>query len=536
MRSVIFLLVWIRRLPAVFIAYFAALMAAYVVAFGIFFDIDRIQKLTAYLWTMVLPIWVLAATPAFELGAFGVVVVGLLIIGILGAYNGAVLAYRLTPRKPQVPVTSPVEGTAAEPAKQSLPPLGISNRLKTCKKIGIILAGGGAKGAYQAGAMKAIHEFLEQNEALDKVKMIAGTSIGSWNSMFWLADLVKSPKGTSSVHEQWWRSLSIKNLVEFDYYWPLQMNHFLKSTPWQDGFSQIFIENMHVHKHLAGLLPDGNGASDPAIHFYFTRSNVELGHLEFSTNWAGLRTLTRNVVGPYNQPQQKLVVGPDRYELIDSSADSRSALLKMRRAVFASMDLPPLFPYIDVKVDRREWFEDGGVVDNLPVWFGTQIEQCDLLFILPLNASFAEPVNRKSVTKRLFRVMDVRQGVLERNSLKLAYLYNELAAAKKAMGGTGSGAVYASTGDGVTMPPKLEDRVKARSHEPVSVFAICPDQPLVIGTAELWKSREAGEAFELMYSATKYELMQNFDQLTDPNWIRLVLVRPQGDKVYVDNF
>ncbi|MCB0287727.1 MAG: patatin-like phospholipase family protein, partial [Calditrichaeota bacterium] len=68
-------------------------------------------------------------------------------------------------------------------------------------RIGIINAGGGAKGAYQAGALKAIYEFLEENNALDKVKMIAGTSIGSWNSMFWLAGLVKPPAtGEMSAH------------------------------------------------------------------------------------------------------------------------------------------------------------------------------------------------------------------------------------------------------------------------------------------------------------------------------------------------
>jgi Beta-L-arabinofuranosidase, GH127 len=36
--------------------------------------------------------------------------------------------------------------------------------------------------------------------------------------------------------------------------------------------------------------------------------------------------------------------------------------------------------------------------------------------------------NQRSIIKRLWRVMDVRQGVLERNSFKMLYLYNELAA------------------------------------------------------------------------------------------------------------
>ena len=46
----------------------------------------------------------------------------------------------------------------------------------------------------------------------------------------------------------------------------------------------------------------------------------------------------------------------------------------------------------------------------------------------PLNATFSRTVNHRSIIKRLLRVMDVRQGVLERNAFKMVYLYNELAA------------------------------------------------------------------------------------------------------------
>ena len=201
----------------------------------------------------------------------------------------------------------------------------------------------------------------------------------------------------------------------------------------------------------------------------------------------------------------------------------------LSRRTLSPINLPPLFPYVRLRGDRTEWFEDGGVVDNLPVWFGTHLESCDLLFILPLNASFAEPVDHTSISRRLFRVMDVRQGVLERNSLKLAYLYNELAAAQNAISSADAGGAEHHT-------TAIRARISARKTKPVSVFAICPDQPLVIGTAELWKSAAAGEAFDLMYASTKYELKQNFNDLVDPNWIRLALVRPEGQRVYVDNF
>ena len=512
MRIALFLFTWLRRLPILFIGYFAAFMLIYLFSLGTVLAVDDVSRITRLLLGLLQIPQAVLQLEIIALASNGVVMVLLLVAGTLISYNLSVFFYRKSRGRAKVTVSEPLAPTP-----------GKGTKLDRFNKIGIILAGGGAKGAYQAGAMKAIHEFLEQNNALDKVKMIAGTSIGSWNSMFWLADLVKSRDGQPSVHEQWWRSISIKRLVDFDYYFPLYKNSFLLPTPWREGFEQIFVEDPKVHKHLARLFQAAKQESERPIHFYFTRSNVELGHLEFSTNRSDLESLSRTSFGRSGKAQQKLVVEPDRYEFI-GGADTQSAIRKMCRGVFASMDLPPLFPYVTVKVDRTEWFEDGGVVDNLPVWFGTQLEECDLLFILPLNASFAEPVNHTSVMKRIFRVMDVRQGALERNSLKLTYLYNELAAAKTHM----SKAEAGSTG--------AENRVRERVHKPVSVFAICPDQPLTIGTAELWKNREAGDAFDLMYAETKYELKEKFEELTQTDWIRLVLVRPQGERVYVDNF
>lgn len=87
-----------------------------------------------------------------------------------------------------------------------------------------------------------------------------------------------------------------------------------------------------------------------------------------------------------------------------------------------------------------------------------------MLFILPLNALFVERANQASVFRRLFRVMDVRTGVLERNSIKLAGLYNELKNAWDQI-------------------PHVRDEASKvaqvrKSHRPVSVFVICPEQPL----------------------------------------------------------
>ena len=429
-------------------------------------------------------------------------------IALLISYNVAALVYRRLRRRPvgEIYVHDPIR-----------PEPGVSSVIEKFKernnidelRIGLILAGGGAKGAYQAGAMKAIHEFLEANNALASVRMLAGTSIGSWNSMFWLAGLVKPPGSCEhSAHERWWRSISVAGVMEFAQFLPLTRNYFLNSTPWREAFDRIFRQEPSVNTTLDQLF-DSLPNVDP-MHFYFTRSNVELGQLEFGTNNDGLLQRTR----PHWQSGlDEPLIPSNQYEVIGRNCED--PLDRMELAVYASMDLPPLFPYMNIRTTRDKFFEDGGVVDNLPMRFGVEIEKCNLLFVLPLNASFAEKASETSVWRRLSRVMDIRQGVLEHNSIKMARLYN----------------------DKVRLENKIKElNKKGESEAPLSVFAICPGAPLSINTAEFWKPEEAGKAFDLMYSATRTALNEQFLALTDPDRLIMTLVGPQEETTILDKF
>ena len=540
---------WLRRLPNRFVLLLLPSLAGFAVPLVLFATPGRLEGIvTGLLARMVpggLPAWLPdpvasvleRAAPAVEpvsefavTAGVGALSLALLLFALLLAYNLSAFLYRRIRKRPSVRVAGPA-GPEAPAAGRGDGGGGPDDRgrLDEFRRIGLILAGGGAKGAYQAGALRAIHEFLEEHGALDRVAMVAGTSIGSWNALFWLAGLVEPPEGDGrSVHERWWRRISLEGIVEFDSYWPLTQNHFLRSTPWQEAFREIFVDPPEVRGRLARLFPgpDAEGADGgPPVHFYLTRSNVELGQLEFATNWAGLREETRPRLGVDEEGARAPLVDPDLYEVIEGP-DVEEALRRTRRAVFASMDLPPLFPYRKIRVGRTEWFENGGVVNNLPVRFGTQVENCDLLFVLPLNASFAEPVDHRSVTRRLFRVMDVRQGVMERRSMKMIYLYNELAELR--------GPVQEQRAAGAAS--RLERTARRREHEPVAVFSIVPEAPLALGTAEFWKADAAGEAFDLLYDATRAELAENFERDTDPNWIRMTRVGPLGERTHFDDF
>jgi predicted acylesterase/phospholipase RssA len=223
---------------------------------------------------------------------------------------------------------------------------------------------------------------------------------------------------------------------------------------------------------------------------------VRSGRLECTTNNAHARNLPRVTFTRINPH-------PGKQKFLDA----------VRDGVFASMDLPPMFPYKEMD---DEVFEDGGVIDNLPVMFAA-MESCDLIFVLPLNSDFTAEPNRRSLLSRFIRVMDVRQGALERGNLKTQYLYNELAVLRKYAHELQEKLIEAK------LPlPELKERAMAetlkdalsRTHSASRLFAICPQRTFVettINTPELWKHKAAGLAFSLMYRQTKYALENHFD-------------------------
>ena len=75
-------------------------------------------------------------------------------------------------------------------------------------KLGVVLSGGGAKGAYEAGFLKALSEFNIQPNA------IAGTSIGALNGAIYSAN--KNTKEAALILEKIWRDLANSSSLQVD--------------------------------------------------------------------------------------------------------------------------------------------------------------------------------------------------------------------------------------------------------------------------------------------------------------------------------
>jgi hypothetical protein len=379
------------------------------------------------------------------------------------------------------------------------------------ESIGIILPGGGARGVYQAGALKAVYDFLRDYNALGKVRMIVGTSTGAWNAMFWMAGLVDPSQGVSL--ETWWKQKKFSRLMEFPRFWlPFLSDHCFSNAPWREQFEELF----------GGRL-DHLFTASPKLHFYLTRTDIPQGALRYATNWSGLKQRVQTL-GLENQ---------DNYRLVDVIGADGREFARMADAVFGSMGQAPLFPGHCEGVPC----ESGDALDPLPLRFAAPVEDCDLVFVLPSRGS-PEKLGESRVS-RLSRVAHVQQIALERFAVKNADTINRIAerferlefGARTIAAAAGVVGVAAEAASGV----REEIDEFSHAYKRLYVFTACPAGSLAINSFDYSQEREAAAAFDLMYTQTSDELRHRLFEDIEPEDAHVVmvdgLVSPTGESV-----
>lgn len=81
----------------------------------------------------------------------------------------------------------------------------------TSPVLGIVLAGGGARGAYEVGVLKALFRLYRERGVPLPPLAISGTSSGAINALF-LADRAADPHGAIEALEVLWRSLHVSRV------------------------------------------------------------------------------------------------------------------------------------------------------------------------------------------------------------------------------------------------------------------------------------------------------------------------------------
>jgi NTE family protein len=220
------------------------------------------------------------------------------------------------------------------------------------KKLGLVLGGGGGRGAYQVGVLKALME----SGLLDKVSLFSGTSVGSLNSVLFCH------KSLALAHYIWLSAIeeSIlyfeKNKVSNDF------------TRWKVLFQQLKGEgnDLQALKDLvtSSQLPLGIFSRDGLVHI-----------LESHIDWNLIKDRTPAI---YATATSTLTKKAKSFLLNDLSTSTAIDVL------LASSAIPGIFNPVPI---AGEQYYDGGLNENLPIDIAYN-NGCDLIITVSLFKNF----------------------------------------------------------------------------------------------------------------------------------------------------
>jgi predicted acylesterase/phospholipase RssA len=271
---------------------------------------------------------------------------------------------------------------------------------KDSVEIGLVLQGGGALGAYEAGAITALLELMDAiatSGRTVRLTAVTGVSIGAINAacVVGARDRADSRARLSSL----WSALSL----ELPKYWPDDVGPNLALfgvpgfyTPRPDVWNILGWTSIYDTTSMLGTLKqhvDFNALNSSSTAFVITAADVDSGELIRFRNHA-------------HKDEPKTRIEPAH--------------------VMASGSLPPGFPA--TTIDRKHYW-DGGIIDNTPLGdaidaFSVSDNVERILIVMNLfRKSRKPPQNMNEVNDRL---AELRYGNRLRQDSENAQTINEL--------------------------------------------------------------------------------------------------------------
>lgn len=231
--------------------------------------------------------------------------------------------------------------------------------------VALVLAGGGARGAYEAGALSVLLPALEARG--ERPQIVLGTSVGALNAAFVAATAHLPATDVAVAAREIWGSVDYDDVLE-----PL--------------VSAGSIARLAGYLGEAFGIPRAKALSvlDPAplaktlqerIDFAALRRNVDDGALKTAAVVATSSRTARSVVFHHG--------GTPEAERDDKRGIDYVATKLRLEHVLASSAIPALFPAVELAPD--DWYADGGTRLNTPIkpalWLGA-----DRVVVVALNS------------------------------------------------------------------------------------------------------------------------------------------------------
>jgi NTE family protein len=236
------------------------------------------------------------------------------------------------------------------------------------ERVGLVLAGGGARGAYEVGALSVLLPELEARG--ERPTVLVGASVGAINVAYLAANADLGADDAIAGGVELWRSLG----------WDQVLGPLLAPSSALRAFCYAADVLGVPGAMLTGLLDTRplRGTVRRVIDFERLHRNVQAGLLGAAAVVGTSAATTRSVVFVEGQP----VPGEDAGQGIDYVA----ARLDDEH-VCASAAIPTLFPAVHVSgpPPARGWYVDGGVRLNAPLRPALSLD-VDRVVVIGLNA------------------------------------------------------------------------------------------------------------------------------------------------------
>ncbi|MDX8380199.1 MAG: patatin-like phospholipase family protein [Gallionella sp.] len=216
------------------------------------------------------------------------------------------------------------------------------------QKIGLILTGGGARAAYQAGVLKAISEILPRRAA-NPFFIICGTSAGAMNAVT-LA--INARHFRSGVHQllNIWRNSHVEDIYRTDAIGVLS-----NSLHWLSG---LLLSSIGLHKSNQVALLD----SSPLIKFL--KNKLPCEKIQENIDSGALHALGITASGYGSGQSVTFYQGVKEIEPWKRARRVGVPTLIETRHLLASAAIPFIFPAQHI---NREYFGDGSMRQIAPI-------------------------------------------------------------------------------------------------------------------------------------------------------------------------
>ena len=344
-------------------------------------------------------------------------------------------------------------------------------------KVALVLAGGGARGAYEIGALSELLPVLEERG--ERPDIVVGTSVGALNAAFLAATADRPAVDVIEQGKRIWEEVSFDDVLR-----PLvgaeEIAHALRSFADLVGIPGV--------RSWSLLDPEPLGATlKRAIPFARIRRNVASGALSAAAVVATSADSGRSVVFHDGGGKPKR----DRSRGIDY-VSTKLGIDHVR----ASAAIPSIFPAVRVgaPTTARGWYFDGGTHLNTPIKPALALG-ADRVIVVALNSLSEPPKSGRPARPDAYDgVSQLLQAVLVD---PLVHDVHTLTTINEIVAKAGTVPAEAASGAGATegvLDPPTTDRSSVRMYKRVPYMLIAPETRNAIGdcAVQIYKDHYSG--------------------------------------------